>query len=200
MLFLSRRSFESDNSKAKHKQSLSAEAKKLLKQGLEEKNIFFSEDLIDYTEHGKPYLKGYDKVFFNISHCREIAVCAIEDTVVGVDVENIRQRLKRVMQRTYSEREIEYVECSENPDEMFFRIWTLKESFVKALGIGISYPMNTAEFFPDEEKILHFGCDGYTFSQIIINQNFVCSLCVKKESESIVLRTETDNDHLCFDL
>ncbi|MFR4393406.1 MAG: 4'-phosphopantetheinyl transferase superfamily protein [Ruminococcus callidus] len=30
------------------------------------------------------------------------------------------------------------------PDESFFRLWTLKESFVKALGIGISYPLHTA--------------------------------------------------------
>ena len=64
---------------------------------------------------------------------------------------------------------------------MFFRIWTLKESFVKALGIGISYPLKSAEFLINDDIIMSVGCDGYSFTQIIVNQKFVCSLCLKRQ-------------------
>ena len=86
-----------------------------------------------------------------------------------------------VIRRAFSEKEKYILENSADSDQMFFRIWTLKESFVKALGIGISYPLKSAEFLINDDIIMSVGCDGYSFTQIIVNQKFVCSLCLKRQ-------------------
>lgn len=200
MLYFIMRSFELDNDKAAHKNQLRKSVYKVLSDVLETYNIEYNENTISYNEYGKPFLKKRSDVYFNITHCHELAVCAVENTEVGVDAENIRVRRQGVLRRAFSEREKNITESSANPDETFFRIWTLKESFVKALGIGISYPLKTAEFLISDDSINAVGCDGFSFSQIIINGRFVCSLCRKKAAENRIFRIQSDDDFFNLDI
>jgi 4'-phosphopantetheinyl transferase len=193
MLYFIRRSFELDNDKALHKKNLRNSVYKVLSDSLKEQNIEFNRESVYYGEHGKPYLNESD-LFFNISHCNGLAVCAVEPFETGVDAENIRKYPSGALKRAFSEREKEIVLSHENPDEMFFRIWTLKESFVKAIGIGVSYPLNTAEFIISGNEIISVGSDGYSFVQFMINHEFVCSLCVKKKAENKTFEIKTDKD------
>lgn len=179
MIYFVRRSFEADENKLNHKKQLKAEINNILKSKFNLMNIDYSDNNFSYNDYGKPYLKSNPDIFFNISHCHEMAVCTICNSEVGIDVENIRTYHPRVVKRVFSAKETAILENSANKDEMFFRIWTLKESFVKAIGIGISYPMKSCEFLINENSFDVNGCDGYSFSQIILNNKFVCSLCVK---------------------
>lgn len=178
-LYFVRRFCEANESKLLHKKRLRESINNVLKNAFLKLNINYNKNELSYNSYGKPYLKSYPEVFFNISHCHELAVCAVGNHELGIDAENIRAYSPRVMKRTFSDREIEILEKCPKRDEAFFRIWTLKESFVKAIGIGISYPLKSCEFLIDESGFRVCGCDGYSFLQIILNDCFICSLCIK---------------------
>ncbi|WP_294584384.1 4'-phosphopantetheinyl transferase superfamily protein, partial [uncultured Ruminococcus sp.] len=95
----------------------------------------------------------------------------------GVDCESIRPLRPGVLHRSFSPDESRFVLESPVPDESFFRLWTLKESFVKALGIGISYPLHTAVFALDGETVTAHP-DGWQFRQFRLESGHVVSCCV----------------------
>ena len=67
-------------------------------------------------------------------------------TEVGVDVEKIRPYPPRMPRRILAPSEQEQLLKSENREDLFFRFWTLKESYGKALGVGIGYPFREIHF------------------------------------------------------
>lgn len=127
--------------------------------------------------HGKPYFPAHPEICFNLSHCRGLAACGISDDVLGVDCEFIRPLRPGVLHRSFSPDESRFVLESPVPDESFFRLWTLKESFVKAPGIGISYPLHTAVFALDGETVTAHP-DGWQFWQFRLESGHVVSCCV----------------------
>ena len=62
----------------------------LLCRGLREEYGITELPIFEYDEHGKPSIVGHPEIHFNLSHCREAAVCIISDHPVGVDVESVR--------------------------------------------------------------------------------------------------------------
>ncbi len=198
MIYFIRHSFKSDENKIIHKKQLKNKVNIILKNIFSEYGINYCEEELVFNSHGKPYLKNHSDMFFNISHCHELAVCTVGNTELGIDVENIRKYSPRVVNKVFSESEKNFLEKTENKNEAFFRIWTLKESFVKALGIGISYPMKTCEFLFNGNEIISNGCNGYSFSQIILNDNFICSLCKKSATEQKNQFYKISNDEALF--
>lgn len=110
-------------------------AHQLLEQVLEEQGIFPPYSL-QKGEHGKPFLAQYPAVHINLSHCNKAVLCGVGGVPLGIDVEGQRPFRERVMQRVLTEEEQQAVLQAEQPAWQFLRFWTLKESFVKALGIG----------------------------------------------------------------
>lgn len=110
----------------------------LLKKGLEQLGLPPMKVL--YTENGKPYFEG-DSIYFSLSHTRGIAVCAISDAPVGVDIEEIRPKkiesIKRIAARMFAEREQKHLEACNYGLSDFYEIWVRKEAMVKRSGIGI---------------------------------------------------------------
>ncbi|MBE6845747.1 MAG: 4'-phosphopantetheinyl transferase superfamily protein [Ruminococcus sp.] len=178
MIYFVRRSFEADKNKLNHKKQLKNAVDGILKNAFAKMGIDYSRQQLCFNSYGKPYLDNRPDIFFNISHCEGLAVCTIAGSETGIDAENIREWRPRVAQRVFTQKELNALENSDNKDEFFFRIWTLKESFVKALGIGISYPMKTCEFLFEDDRIYANGCDGYSFMQVVLNDEFICSLCI----------------------
>lgn len=88
---------------------------------------------------GKPYIEGID-VNFSISHSGTIALCAIADAPVGVDIEKIRDVDLSVAKKHFAPDEQDYVfEKLGLSKQRFFEVWTRKEAYVKMIGKGISY-------------------------------------------------------------
>ncbi len=202
MLYFYRRSFDKDETLSEHNKILRQTVYNLLYNTvMKQKQLNDCSELqFKYNKYGKPYFRLYPDVFFNISHCREMAVCSIDDVENGVDIELIRNYPVRVPEKAFSEREKEMLAQSSRADSMFFRIWTLKESYVKALGIGISYPLNTAEFLIENDCISSFVSGDYHFKQILIGESHVCSLCLKGAGRNSVIRLKNENEFFCLDL
>lgn len=102
---------------------------------------------------GKPQPEGYKGTHFNISHSGEWVVTAISDKPVGVDIERIRKVPEGVAYRFFSEPEKNWLDTAESEKEkahIFFTLWTLKESFLKALGKGLTKSLNSFTILRNE--------------------------------------------------
>ena len=107
------------------------------------------------NQHGKPELtNNTNKIRFNLSHNNDliiIAICAKDD--IGCDIENPLRKvnIEPLTRRYFSEQEHLEI-CTLTPkiqQQRFFEMWTLKEAFVKATGIGISLGLDTFYFDKD---------------------------------------------------
>ena len=115
----------------------------LLKQGLREGYGISENPVFEYNEHGKPSIVGHPEIFFNLSHCKEAAICVVSDQPVGVDVESIREYRESLVNYTMNDEEIAQIKSAENPASTFIRLWTMKEATTKLIGTGISNDMKT---------------------------------------------------------
>jgi 4'-phosphopantetheinyl transferase len=106
-----------------------------------------------YGEQGKPFLAGGFAACgleFNVSHAQGLAAYAFAcKRRVGVDVEGVRPvaDADEIAERFFSAREAEQLgglRTEEKPGA-FFNVWTRKEAFVKAVGEGLSYPLDRFE-------------------------------------------------------
>lgn len=101
---------------------------------------------LEKGEGGKPYLAGLVRqVYFNLSHSGEYVVCAFSESEIGVDIERIGCERMGVARRFFHPDEIRTLEeTGENErKELFFRYWTVKESFLKYKGTGLRRPLSS---------------------------------------------------------
>ena len=111
--------------------------------GLTEKNMEYS-----YVENGKPYLKNYPNIHFNLSHSENVALCSVSDCNIGCDIEIISSYNSNIAKRFFTENEYNLISLTTDIStkaELFFRIWTLKESYLKLSGKGLSGGLNSFE-------------------------------------------------------
>ena len=106
---------------------------------------------VEQEAGSKPRLKGAKGVEFNISHTRGLVVCAV-----------LEGRSEAARQ------------------ERFFRLWTLKESFVKAIGRGLAFPLGDITFSL-EEGAVKGSIPGWRFYQSRVYQSYIISVCAADE-------------------
>ena len=124
---------------------LSLGAALLLKKALRDYGV--RRDDIAADENGKPFLLS-GEAQFNLSHSGNFALCAVADCEVGCDAEKIRDVEPDVAKRFFTDGEYAAISAAQSPEgkrELFFRLWTLKESFIKAAGAGLSVPLRSFE-------------------------------------------------------
>lgn len=154
----------------------------LLSHALSEKgqNPAFS---LGFNNFGKPYIIN-SEYFFNISHSYDCAACAISLFNIGLDVEKIRQIDKRkisiLCNRTLSDDEKKVLD-ENNLAYSFLKIWTIKESYLKLLGIGLKYDLKN--FFIDFSKgtVYYRDYDIAYFSLFEIDGFVFCLSSFQKE-------------------
>lgn len=155
----------------------------LLKYGLsKEYGIDLAECTVLKNEHGKPYLNEHPDIFFNISHCKAMAVCALGSAPVGIDVETMRKCSEGLMKRVLSEAELEAVKASGADAIEFIKYWTLKEAYGKAVGVGMLYNYASMSFRAADGNIT---CpdNKYRVWQKIMNDELVISVCRMQNEE-----------------
>ncbi|MCC8141386.1 MAG: 4'-phosphopantetheinyl transferase superfamily protein [Lachnospiraceae bacterium] len=111
----------------------------LLKHAVE---AYLSEDQESFTvctdeEHGKPYVQELPDVYFSITHSGGYWACAVGDCEVGLDLQEVRDReTDKIAKRFFHPSEIAWLK--DKDAEEFFRIWAMKESYIKYTGKGLT--------------------------------------------------------------
>lgn len=121
---------------------LSAGAGLLLDNLLRERGL--SEAIMQYVvgEHGKPAFADYPELHFSISHSGMFVACAIGNVPLGVDVQTLVTPRDSLVNYTMNEAEksrLSSLLTDEEKSLYFTQLWTLKESYVKATGLGLGH-------------------------------------------------------------
>ena len=140
--------------------------------------------------HGKPTLR--DHAPFNITHAGDYAVLALSKQTVGVDLEHFRPvDWRRISERFFHPEERAFLARSPEPEKDFFRIWTLKESYLKAEGTGFSVsPVSFAVLPSGENKATFLSETPYRFARLSAFPNYCLSVCSLEDeiAPSVVLK------------
>jgi len=97
---------------------------------------------------GKPRLASVDGTEFNLSHSDDVALIGVTTgQEIGVDIEKLRpiRDMDELAQRFFCPAESEdlsSVAVEQRPDA-FFRCWTHKEAYLKAIGDGLRTPLDS---------------------------------------------------------
>jgi 4'-phosphopantetheinyl transferase len=159
------------------------QAHKLLRYAIKQEYGITEELLFSYGEHGKPYLKEHDTIYFNLSHCKGIAACAFGIGELGVDVERVRPVQEGLIRKALTPKEQMQIAGASDKEDMFFRFWTLKESFIKTTGKGLSFPLTGISFtLPEQiEGEIPSNNPEYCFFQRKLQPGSYLSACIRKE-------------------
>jgi 4'-phosphopantetheinyl transferase len=108
--------------------------------------------------NGKPQLAD-GGLRFNLAHSGELALVAFTDGgEIGVDVEQVRpvDRLLEIAARNFHPHERETIRAASAADQptVFHRCWTRKEAVIKAIGIGLKYPLDAFDVLAAAELAL----------------------------------------------
>lgn len=93
-----------------------------------------------FEENLKPVIRQTGKpLHFNVSHSGDLVLIAISSSPLGVDVEYLDTAFsyEQVLDVTFSEEELSFIQNSNKRSEAFFLLWTRKEALLKATGKGI---------------------------------------------------------------
>jgi 4'-phosphopantetheinyl transferase len=117
-----------------------------------------------YNEYGKPAVSNDQNncaLNFNLSHSANLALYAVtRGRRIGVDIEYIREDFATltIAERFFSSEEVKALKSlpADLRTRGFFNCWSRKESFIKAKGMGVSYPLDrfTVSLAPDDPPAL----------------------------------------------
>jgi 4'-phosphopantetheinyl transferase len=159
---------------------------------------------------GKLYLDHLEcRLQFNISHSEDLALMAFAfDGEVGIDIERVRPvQANTLAKHCFSSREqAELLLCrGDDQLEAFFRGWTRKESFVKAIGLGVSCPLDSFDVSladSSDNVLTRYASDlepsskGWQTYSIATEPGFAAAVTSEKSRTEFRLRTATIADLL----
>lgn len=156
-----------------------------------------SPNLVKIGRHkkGKPFSEDDKTLFFNISNSgRQVVLAFSRDSELGVDIEQIRQLpdLDEMILKNFSSREMKFINAK--PGERlsrFFRFWTVKESYLKAIGEGMRLEPEDIEFFMNNEYISLISVKGvpeqedWNFKEFTLLNDYVGTITYGKDNSVI---------------
>lgn len=166
----------------------------------------------DYSIYGKPFCPDESSFHFNMSHSEEyVAYIFSYQDEVGIDIEFMQKDIDVDLLVTHalSPPEIRLFQKMDLKQKriFFYNIWTLKESFVKAIGTGLSYPLASLETFLDPERGpgLKVTMEGHpyssdsiswTFASLEIPPGYCCALAIHQKDCSFKIQKLDTNELL----
>jgi len=151
--------------------------------GIKNENIKFEKN-----KYGKPYLKEYPMINFNISHSGDFVVCATHDKPIGIDIEEIKKiEYGNISKNFFALSEFNYIIKQKLDIQLskFYEIWTLKESYIKCCGQGLSIPLKSFSIEVDKYEgikvIINEGYDDHTFKIFDIILGYKMAVCLENK-------------------
>ncbi|MBO7486500.1 MAG: 4'-phosphopantetheinyl transferase superfamily protein [Spirochaetaceae bacterium] len=140
---------------------------------------------LDFQKDGKPLLTGFDYIHFNLSHSGTYAVCALDDSAIGIDIERIKPAKAGIAARFFSAEETEFLKTIPNEDQKaFFVVWTRKEAFLKALGKGLRMDLRSFSVCKKDcgvqeifEVLQEGRSSGWFCTSMEFGENYIISTC-----------------------
>jgi 4'-phosphopantetheinyl transferase len=153
-------------------------------------NIKPSEIVFHYGKKGKPSLAkscNHLGIEFNLSHSENFALYGFTlNRKIGVDLEYRREinELEKLVKRFFHSREYELLSKLENKQKqnLFFKIWTAKEAYLKALGTGISEGLDKIEIDNSQFKIDNNLLNNWQLYHLETNTNYVASVALENQT------------------
>jgi len=152
----------------------------------------------EQNAYGKPALMNNQDFHFNLSHAGDWVVLALDQHPVGIDVERIKDMDLDVAKRFFSARE--YSDLMAQPEteriDYFFDLWTLKESYIKAIGKGLSQPLDSFAMIFEEAgiSIIKEDKQQWFFRQYPLAPGYKLSVCAALDDfpGEILNKTQTE--------
>ena len=159
--------------------------------GISDQEIAFG-----FSRYGKPFLENNSHFHFNISHSGRWVTCVTDSAPAGIDIELVRPVRHDIARRFFSSAEYRYLlkKNKAKRSQYFFELWTLKESFVKMTGEGLSRPLGSfsvnidgkGAVRPEGENIP----EAIYFKRYSIDNDYKMCVCATHRGfpESVVVR------------
>lgn len=110
--------------------------------------------IIEKSDYGKPYCNAAMDIKFNLSHSGNCVVGVFDKNQVGIDVEVIGDKDNDdIVKRFFSKHEQDYYTTCEDKSRKFYKLWTIKEAYIKYLGLGMSKGFHTFYSYWDNGQI-----------------------------------------------
>ncbi len=144
---------------------------------------------------GKPFSLDDQNLHFNLSNSGKLAVIAFSrDSELGIDIEKLRPLpdLDEMINRNFASNEIDFINAkAQERCRRFFRLWTIKESYLKAIGEGMRLTPDNLVFSIENEyiKLLSvkgvFELEDWNFKELSIHTDYVATLTYGQDNKVI---------------
>ena len=157
-----------------------------------------AEWIFNKNKYGKPYISNIDlnsPMYFNVSHTENMIVLAVaSSSEVGVDAEWMLRTGKTIelSEHFFSPLEAKLLRSlpAEKQKEYFYDLWTLKEAYIKACGMGLSIPLDQFSYSFSKKNEISVSFDSirnersrqWNFWQIKPNSTHRVAVAIKNES------------------
>ncbi len=112
--------------------------------------------VFSFNNFGKPYIPDNKyELQFNLSHSDDLIVFAFSvGTEIGVDIERVKkiEDMNGVADICFTRFETNWMKSTESSTETFYKIWTIKEAFIKAIGEGFAFSPKDIELTNETEN------------------------------------------------
>lgn len=141
-------------------------------------------DAVSYGKYGKPFLRNIN-FYFSLTHSDEYAVCAYADFPVGADLQKTKSKPPKHTKKIFSKEENAFFSSLDEKQkaELFFQLWTRKESLLKWDGRGLHLPMSEISLISEKtfaDSIFFEGKKLYFRDYDFLQPAYAFSICSEK--------------------
>lgn len=158
-------------------------SEELLRMGLQNEYGICKDEVLRNAS-GKPSLFINRHIHISISHCTHGVTVILSKNRVGIDIEPVRSFDPYAAKRILGEEELKDLYESPDRNKTFFRYFTLKESYIKALGCGFSYPVKSLKLSILNDQVTS-NLPLAVFHLLEGNTGYITSVCHLRQAQNL---------------
>lgn len=138
---------------------------------------------IQYGEAGKPNMVQYPEFCYSLSHSGKWVICGVHSKELGADIQEMQPWNMRLAKRFFAEEEYErlvQVKDEERKKQMFYKMWTAKESCVKLTGEGIGKGISQYLTSVDFDKVIDTDSHTEMYMKMFEFSNYMVCICARE--------------------